>query len=453
MNFHEGGPSSFSFYASSSSSDDEDQPSANIQNELNRIDEQQMVLSQLINSATVVSNYFQESDNLHRRGSITGHVVINRDRLAAEQRLYNDYFSESPMYNESMFKRRFRMSRQLFLRIMESVQQHDNYSVQKVDALGRPGLSPYQKITAAMRILAYGMAADSTDEYIKIGESTAIESLKRFCRAVVEVFGDWYLRSPNAEDIERILLIGKQRGFPGMLGSLDCMHWKWKNCPTGWAGQYAGRSGKPTIILEAVADYELWIWHAYFGLPGSNNDINVLSKSHLFVNLANGVAPPANYVIQGKEYTMGYYLADGIYPKWATLVQTIHNPQGPKKKYFAARQESCRKDVERAFGVLQSKWAIITGPARVWSIQVLHDIMTTCIIMHNMIIEDERELNVPVTDYREAPIPDVEMALDEHVRFQEFLARHRKIKDKSAHYALRDALIDHLWEEYSNSEY
>lgn len=70
-----------------------------------------------------------------------------------------------------------------------------------------------------------------------------------------------------------------------------------------------------------------------------------------------------------------------------------------------------------------------------------------------MIIEDERELNVSVTDYREAPIPDVEMARDDHVRFQEFLARHRKIKDKSAHYPLRDALIDHLWEEYSNSEY
>lgn len=215
MNFHEGGPSSFSFYASSSSSDDENQPSANMQNELNHIDEQQTVLSQLINSATIVSNYFQECDNLHRRGSITGHVVINRDRLTVEQRLYNDYFSESPMYNESMFKRRFRMSCRLFLRIMESVQQHDNYFVQKVDALGRPGLSPYQKITAAMRILAYGVAADSTDEYIKIGESTAIESLKRFCRAVVEVFGDCYLRSPNAEDIERIFLIGKQRGFPG----------------------------------------------------------------------------------------------------------------------------------------------------------------------------------------------------------------------------------------------
>ncbi|XP_075499128.1 uncharacterized protein LOC142537502 [Primulina tabacum] len=419
MNFHEKGPSSFSFYTDSLSSDDEEQLNANIKNELHRIDEQQTVLSQLMNIATVVFNYFQEFDELHRQGSIPGHIVINRDRLSVDQRLYNDYFSESPMYNESMFKRRFQMSRRLFLRIMESVQNYDNYFIKKIDALGRPGLSPYQKMTAAMRILAYGLAADSKDEYIKIGKSTAIKSLKRFCRAMVEVFGDWYLWSPNAEDIERILYIGKQRGFPGMLGSLD-----------------------------VVADYELWIWHAYFGLPGSNNDINVLSKSHLFVNLANGIAPPANYVIQRKEYTMGYYLADGIYPKWATLVQTIHNPQCPKKKYIAARQESRRKDVERVFGVLQSKWAIITGPARVWSKRVLHDIVITCIIMHNMIIEDEKDENVSVTDYRESPIVDVEMARDDHVRFQDFIAPHRQIKDKSAHYALRDALIDHLWEEW-----
>ena len=117
-----------------------------------------------------------------------------------------------------------------------------------------------------------------------------------------------------------------------MLGSLDCMHWRWKNCPTAWAGQYSGRSGAPTIILEAVADYDLWIWHAYFGMPGSNNDINVLESSRLFSNLTQGIAPPANYTIQGNEYNMGYYLADNIYPKWSTIVQTIRHLQGHKKK-------------------------------------------------------------------------------------------------------------------------
>ena len=65
-----------------------------------------------------------------------------------------------------------------------------------------------------------------------------------------------------------------------------------------------------------------------------------------------------------------------------------------------------------------------------------------------MIIEDERDLNAPTREAVDALIPTVEMAVDECTRFQEFLSRHRQIRDKDAHIALRDALIKHLWEEY-----
>jgi hypothetical protein len=91
-------------------------------------------------------------------------------------------------------------------------------------------------------------------------------------------FGETYLRAPNQDDINRILSDNAARGFPGMLGSLDCMHWKWKNCPSAWHGQFKGKEKAPSIILEAVATYDLWIWHAFFGLPGTLNDINVLDR-------------------------------------------------------------------------------------------------------------------------------------------------------------------------------
>ena len=94
-----------------------------------------------------------------------------------------------------------------------------------------------------------------------------------------------------------------------------------------------------------MVDYDLWIWHTYFGIRGTNNNINVLESSHLMSNIAQGIAPPANYLIQGKEYNMGYYLADSIYLKWSTIVQTIHEPRGPNKQYFAMKQEACRKNV------------------------------------------------------------------------------------------------------------
>lgn len=49
-------------------------------------------------------------------------------------------------------------------------------------------------------------------------------SLRRFVEAVIEIFGDEYLRSPNQNDITQLLALGKERDFPGMLGSLDCMY-------------------------------------------------------------------------------------------------------------------------------------------------------------------------------------------------------------------------------------
>ncbi|XP_073057336.1 uncharacterized protein [Primulina eburnea] len=181
MNFHEGGPSNFSFLASSSSSDGDEESDTMINNELQLIDQHQKMTSfQLTSNDTLISTYFQQLDNTHHGGSIHGHAGINRARAAAEQLLYNDYFFDSPMYGEAMFKRRFRMSRRLFLCIMTSIQEHDNYFVQKADELSRPRLTPYQKITASMWILADSVETDATYEYIKIGESTATESVKRF---------------------------------------------------------------------------------------------------------------------------------------------------------------------------------------------------------------------------------------------------------------------------------
>ncbi|KAK6778114.1 hypothetical protein RDI58_024832 [Solanum bulbocastanum] len=225
----------------------------------------------LINQLRMNNYMFQQVLQNHTNevfigGSIPGHVVINRDREAADDNLFRDYFSATPRFNDAIFRRRYRMSRNLFLRIVDAIKDHDMYFEQRIDALGRFGLSTLQKITAVFRMLAYGLPTDATDEYVKIGESTTIESMKRFCRAIVEVFGEQYLRSPTPNDVARLLHIGEQRGFPRMLGSLDCMHWKWKNCPTAWAGQYTGRNGSSTIILEAVADYDLWIWHAYFAV-------------------------------------------------------------------------------------------------------------------------------------------------------------------------------------------
>ncbi|XP_062213754.1 uncharacterized protein LOC133914736 [Phragmites australis] len=323
-------------------------------------------------------------------GSVPGHRRIHRNRMEGHNRLYNDYFVDSSVYPDYIFRRRFRMKRDLYCKIVKEVEDHDPWFQQRRNATGELGLSSLQKVTAAFRMLAYDAPADSLDECLWLGESTIIESMRRFMRAIVEVFGDEYLRASNEEDTARLLDMNQRRGFPGVLGSIDCMHWRWKNCPTAWSGSFRGHVNAPTIILEAVASQDLWIWHAFFGMPGSLNDINVLHRSHLLDNLAGGVAPKVHYSINGHHYTMGYYLADRIYPEWATFVKPIQAPVGRKRQHFVVQQAAARKDVERTFGVLQSRFPIVRGAVRFWDQETLNDIMTACTIMHNMIIEDER---------------------------------------------------------------
>jgi hypothetical protein len=56
-----------------------------------------------------------------------------------------------------------------------------------------------------------------------------------------------------------------------------------------WKGMFTrGDQKVPTVILEAVASHDLWIWHAFFGVAGSNNGINVLNQSTIFIEELKG---------------------------------------------------------------------------------------------------------------------------------------------------------------------
>ncbi|XP_074376705.1 uncharacterized protein LOC141718224 [Apium graveolens] len=194
------------------------------------------------------------------------------------------------VYTDTQFCRRFQMRISLFLRIEEAVTTHDNYFTQRIDAVGMRGLSTLQKVTAALRMLAYGTAADAVDDYVRI------------------------------------------------------------------------------------------------------------DSSHMFQELAEGRGPEV------------------------------------------------RKDVEMAFGVLQSRFAMIRGPSRFWDVSTMIYIMTTCIILHNMIIEDERELHTEEENFDTNVGPNVTWIPRHGNTLPEFIQMHQQIRDKQARVQLLNDLVEHLWQ-------
>lgn len=115
------------------------------------------------------------------------------------------------------------MQRSLFEHILQAVCAHDRYFIQNRDCTGLLGVSSQQKVTFALHMLAYTTRADQLGGYIRLVELTVLKTLHRFCRTIVDVFGDTYLKTPTIEDLHKILILHSKCRCVDCLGSLDVM--------------------------------------------------------------------------------------------------------------------------------------------------------------------------------------------------------------------------------------
>ena len=118
-------------------------------------------------------------------------------------------------------------------------------------------------------------------------------------------------------------------------------------------------------------------------------------------------------------------------------------------------QEGRRKDVERCFGMIQSRWQIIRKPSQLWDAFAMKSIITACVILHNMIIEDEMDPNMLDAEDLD-PSEDAFVVLPNVNGAPDPLAAGRFLQcvgDKTVHRQLQTDLIEHLWEKYDDEEH
>ena len=141
--------------------------------------------------------------------------------------------------------------------------------------------------------------------------------------------------------------------------------------------------------MEAFTNYNLFFWHASFGWAATLNDINIWDRSSLLKSFLNGtfsIEVDFTFKIADQEFTRLRLLVDGIYPEITRFVKTIQEPISKRDSNYAKWQESSRKSVERAFGVLHRKFHIIVKANEQWYVDDIANIVISTIVLHNMMV-------------------------------------------------------------------
>nr|GEY80894.1 protein ALP1-like [Tanacetum cinerariifolium] len=147
---------------------------------------------------------------------------VERDRYGAHDRLVMAYFYEHPQYDKATFRERFRMSRKLFTKIVREVTDASHFFQQRDYCTGQRGISSLMKCTFVIRQMAYRFVHDSLDEYLQMGATTARKSLQIFCKVVMNLYGEEFLRKPTYTDMEKLYSYHDEKHEFSEISRVDC---------------------------------------------------------------------------------------------------------------------------------------------------------------------------------------------------------------------------------------
>lgn len=207
-------------------------------------------------------------------------------------------------------------------------------------------------------------------------------------------------------------------------------------------------------MYEAVATSDLYCWALFAGAPGSLNDLNVLQRSPVLRRLLDGGWYRIGFTANNHDHTHSYLLVDGIYPSYDVFVSTISHPVDEAQRFFAKRQESVRKDVERLFGVLKGRFHILVNPARSMSWDFITKVITCCVILNNMIVRDEKVTEEEIQDLIESgklassfvgSIDPNGAGANEVDPIKKTILQLDAMKNKDKHAALVQDLVKEMW--------
>lgn len=298
------------------------------------------------------------------------------------------------------FRNRFTVPYQLFTQLLAMATEWFPQSL--VDSYGREVTPISLKLLGTLRILGKGCSWDLLYEL----SGVSAEVHRRWTLAFIAKFAlemyPIYVHGPrDSSEMESVTGLYAASGFPGCIGSTDCVHIRWERCPSVWSSAYRnGKHSYASIAYEMTVTHSKKFQSTTTGHYGTTSDktivkfdgfVQQIRLDKMYTNAEFELQVGPNQWITEKGV---YLLVDGGYHKWRIMQCPIkHTPEVDQVRWseFA---ESIRKDVECSFGILKKRFQILKIGINWQSKTNIDNAVFSCVILHNMLHEfdgyDER---------------------------------------------------------------
>ena len=317
------------------------------------------------------------------------------------QLIRNPLTRQRGSYFGKLFRNRFRIPFSMFMKLRNMFVEHNWLQTRRFDCFGRPSVPFEMKLLAALRFLGRGECFDTLSELT--GDRVSAETIRRFVIEFVEKMSslkDKFIRTPdptNNDEMKSAMDMYARLGFPGCIGSTDCVNIALSRCPHSLKNIHTGKDGYPTLGFNCTVNHHRRFLHVSRSCPGSWNDkckvrfdqfcCNV-REQELYKQIPFQVRTSTGEWVTRRGV---YLIVDGGYHRWRILQCPLKQSSDKKECLHSRWLESVRKDVECAFGVLKVMFRCLKLPSRFQNLTVTENIFITCCILRNMLMDDELE--------------------------------------------------------------
>lgn len=184
--------------------------------------------------------------------------------------------------------------------------------------------------------------------------------------------------------------------FPGVVGAIDGTHVE-VTPPKKDEQEYLNRHSTHSFNVCAVAGPNYMFYYLNSGTPGRSHDSGVLRRTSLWRQWeVEKYRPFYGAVILGDA---AYSLTDWMMTPFR---HTVNNTLTQAQKHYQLSHAKTRCVVERAFGVLKMRFrALFKSGLRVMGMNYAADIITACVILHNLCIAHKDNLTDFLRDFEE----------------------------------------------------